>query len=183
MTIGTFWRNALAVAVMLVLGLPAPPAQAQRTGMSFQHFIETYDRMPPQRVLQILSALNRNQVLVLTSYARVSQDMLRMACQVRGDLWMDIQGTRTTCQQAIVDAQTALQWITPQQLRENIQSERNQMLIGLRCASGEIDRASCQAYFKTGAAVAGMMNQTGMRIIANIGNNCLVGVDPGCVAY
>ena len=79
--------------------------------------------------------------------------------------------------------QEALQWISVEQLQQNIQNERDQMLIGLKCASGEFDQASCNAYMATQGAVMTMQNDTSLRIIENMGNQCRVGVDAGCVPY
>lgn len=177
------FRAFLGLLAAIGLALGAPPADAQRSGMGFHHFIETYEKMKPARVLQILSALNRTQMLILSGYARVSQDMLRRACRVRGDLWMNIQGRRTTCRMAVNDVRQALQWITMEQVRQNIRSERDEILIAMKCATGQIDRGTCAMYLKTTAAINRMRNDTSLRIIANIGNKCRVGVDPGCVAY
>ena len=173
----------IAAAVVIGLCLPAPRAEAQRSGFSFQYFIENYETMKPALVLKILSALSQTQLQLLTSFGALSQDLLRVACTVNANLYMDIQGTRTTCQMAWTDVRNALKWITQEQIRQNIRSQRNRMLIGLRCASGEIDRTSCKAFFRTLGAVANMTNDTTLRIIQNIGNQCRVGVDAGCVRY
>jgi len=174
---------AVAAVMIFAASWPSQRAEAQQGGISFQFFVENYGAMQPTQVLDLLASLNQNQLMLLTSYGALSQDILRTACQANANIWLSIQGTQETCQSAWYQLQEALQWISGEQLQQNIQNERDQMLIGLKCASGEFDQASCNAYMATQGAVMTMQNDTSLRIIENMGNQCRVGVDAGCVPY
>jgi len=60
--------------------------------------------------------------------------------------------------------------------------QREQLLIAQRCANGQLSKASCNAYIQQRRQDLTQSHDTMTRVIANLGNGCIVG-DPGCLPY
>lgn len=175
-------RILLAGATALALCLPAPRAAAAGEGRLAQ-LLQSYETIPGEQVIALLSGLGEDEFLQLTAHAALSRHILLHACQANGTLWMQVQGTTVTCQSAWAEAQEAMQWISWEEITANARAERDRLVVGLDCASGRIDAASCQTYFETQSAISQGMHDTTMQILRNWSGECTVGVDPDCVPY
>lgn len=148
---------------------------------ALRQLTENFHGMNGQQVLETVGKLTQGEALSLSIYEAFLSAVFRKACEANGQL----VATFTTGQQTCAQAYQSYQWAQQNTVIGNAddygESQRNQLLIGLKCASGEIDKGSCTMYGAVVSNVNNMNNETGTRIIANIGNGCVVGVDPNCV--
>ena len=63
---------------------------------------------------------------------------------------------------------------------QNREMGRQEILIYYKCKSGEIDAATCNMYYSIQGQIDQGTAQTTQTIVDNFGNQCTVGVDPGC---
>ncbi len=173
----------IALALVATISAPAlsAPRKAAARALPFQQLVERYDRMAPAEVLQQLWLRTQDDYLQLSIYPALGGDIYLRACYADPNITFVLGGVVTGCHQVAQERANALQFITPQALHQNLQSERQTVLIAHGCSTGRIDRASCAAYTGTMQRYNDGMHETSQQIIRNMGDQCRVGIDPGCV--
>ncbi len=131
--------------------------------------------MQPTDIANVLGSLNSNQQLQLSIYSAFASWAHQLGCQANPNLVLNINYTPTNCAQTAIGWQNTLQFVGSwdQALMEARQQQGN-LLIGMKCATGEIDAGSCGAY-------SGLMNNYNT-LSNNIGTNILNSMPGGCDA-
>lgn len=177
--------TALALALVGVAPLTAEAAPKKSPNKSrMERFVESYDRLPPAKFARALASLDSNDHLMLSLYNQLASDVYFRACQIDASIQFDIVGRRMNCNELWRSLQAALQLgMTSQSLTQEMHTQKLQVLNGYRCSRGAIDRRTCSMYAGTMQRMNDMSHDTSMQIIRNMGNQCRVGVDPGCDYY
>ena len=147
--------------------------------LNYRVLVEYFEYLTAEQVAGIFQRLDETQLLNLGIYNPFGDLVHYYACQADPTLlFSGGTGTYTNCaQQAASWAQTAQYTSNP---TEYAFSQRDALLISIKCATGEIDSGSCAAYLGLMSEYGAMSNDTSMTIINNIGGNCYLG-EPGCV--
>lgn len=143
-------------------------------------FLETYQQDSAETLYGRLKGLTVNDHTVISVFGALASDVYLRACYHQPQLIAVVVAEPMNCQMLAVQRQNALGFITPESLAQNIETQRLQVLNGLRCANGEHDRQTCAVYASVTGQVSAAQNDTSMQIIANMSDGCVVGKDPLC---
>ncbi len=150
--------------------------------LNFRVLVEYFEHLNFQEVAYIFRTLDETQQLQLGIYSPFGSLAHLYACQADSTIiFNDGTGVPKDCNYAVQDwAYTPQPYFTADSYANQ---KRNDLLISIKCATGEIDAGSCGAYAGAVQNYNNAMNETSLRIITNLGgNSCIVG-DPDCVAY
>jgi len=157
-----------------------PTAQGgQKVGLRV--LLEAFPRFTAEQIAYQATVLTQNEALLLSTFGAVGSAFYRRACEANPGLIAIVGGAQTNCAQLAQELMQALQFVGQQAVAQNIEIERMKIINSYKCASGEIDRQTCQAYMGAVQAIQQSAAETNQRINDNLGNRCRVGVDPGCV--
>jgi len=161
---------------------PSPPPTGSPVTdivLNYRVLVEYFEYLTPEQVAGIFRTLDDTDLLNLGIYSPFGGLVHYYACQADSSLlFAGGSGTSVSCyEQQISWAETAQLTNDPTAYAF---SQRDALLISIKCGTGEIDRGSCAAYIGTMSDYGAMINDTSMRIINNIGGNCYLG-EPGCV--
>ena len=164
------WRHGRLIFVLLGAACALSSVQAQTRPM-FRTLVEQFEYLTPEQVAQIYRQLNQTEQLELSIYTAFGSLVHMRACQADMSLAYVSAGSVTDCQQEAMQWMQTLQFSggNEEQATSYAFSQRNQLLIGMRCSSGEIDAASCGAYMGGVQNYNNMMNDTNQLIIDNMG--------------
>ena len=126
--------------------------QAQQTNnyklkSNLRYMAENFDNLSAPQLVNLLKGMNSDDKLLLSIYSIFANLLEYKICQADVTISSEIYTTQS-CQN------NYLQWQQTYQLSNNdwqqatsaAYSEMNQLLIGEKCSTGEIDAASCQMY-------------------------------------
>ena len=145
---------------------------------NFRILVENFGSLTPQQTLLILQKLNQNDFLNLSIYSAFGSLVHYKVCQINSNIVMVIGGINTNCYQTMQQWQNTIYFSggNVAQATSYANSQRNQLLIQLKCKTGEIDRGSCSAYVNGKLNYNKMMNNTNKVINNNIRSaNCPAG--------
>ncbi len=167
-------------ALVCFLALASVDAEAAPKS-AMEHFVESYDRLDANQFASALGRLGRDDHLMLSVYNQLASDIYLRACQIDGSLRFWIVGRNLGCQELFQSLQAAFHYgMTRQSFAQEVHTQRLQVLNAFRCSRGAIDAATCRVYAGGTQRMNDMSHDTSMRIIEAIGNQCRIGVDPGC---
>lgn len=164
------------------------PVYPTNTGrVSWRELVENLENLSSAQVAATLRNLNDTERLQLGIYGAYANLLHVIACDSDPNLVLDLGSYSgpQTCASVVQQWSQTLQFSggNVQQAFDYALSQRNTLLIGLKCSSGEIDAGSCGTYGSAVQQYNAMNNQNALRIITNMSDNgCLQG-DPGCIVY
>ncbi len=171
----------MAMAMILVSGLSASAKAPVNRDAAFLQFLQTYPQMQPNQILASLYQLGEDEHLMISLSANLASDIYLRACNANPNIRFMITGSPMTCQRAAYDIQMTLQWTSLQQLAQQAENQRQQLIIVQKCTLGLLDRGSCGTYMRVKSNVNAMQHDTARRIIHNMDPRaCAVGSDPNC---
>lgn len=125
------------------------------------HLLQNYQKMAPDTVYQHITHLSKKTTTTLRIYEALQSAMIFRACQ--GKLAYKLPQDRKMCAQAKQSYQNTIKFTNKPWGYAN--SQRDQMLIGLKCSMGLIDQKSCGTYTKTMKKVNQGQHNTMMEIL------------------
>lgn len=134
--------------------------------------VENFGYLNPQSVANAVRNFNQSDLLQLSIYRSFGSLIHYVACQAEANLVMTLSGQPTGC------AQTTQIWTenyaffggNEEQIFMQARREQGNLLISIKCSTGEIDRASCGAYLGAQGNINAMMYQTNQQIIDSLGS-------------
>lgn len=173
---------ALALSLALLAGACGGGDAA--VGTNLGALAEQYPTASATEIKARLDQLSLSEHYILELVGKqFKQAVLRRACEVDATLrWTYLADLSPgDCATALAQWQQYLQFLPAgSDPYANIELGRNDVLIYLRCRTGEIDASSCALYRQLVGQVDAQMAATSQQIIDNIGSRCRVGIDPGC---
>lgn len=142
--------GALAAAIAAVFIIAAAPAAQAQKASPLRVIAENFERLSAQQVARLVVAMPRSERLQLSIYQSFGSLVHLRACQAAPQLVVTLGGAPTNC------LQTRKSWVnTLRLMRGNWAAatqyaarQRQQILIGMRCSTGEYSRRACQTYGK-----------------------------------
>ncbi|MBU0553238.1 hypothetical protein KKB55_03625 [Myxococcota bacterium] len=161
---------------------PAAYARAQSPALSY--LAVEGDALGPKEIESALSALNKDERLLLSLNPAFAQHLHRQACQLNPQYVLNLSeySPPISCAQNLKMFMETLQFVgnDPNKALEQAINERNQLQMSWKCEVGQIDAQTCQTYYRTMMQMNDAHHRSMMRVITNMGgNSCIVG-DPGC---
>ena len=161
-------------------GGPGPGSQSQ-----LRLLAEEFPQGNANSTKQRLDALSVEEHFILEYVGKQFKPTVFLrSCGVDSQLhWSYLaDGTIYDCAKADKEWKDYVAWANQngQDPNQNAELGRGDVLIYLKCRSGEIDQGSCQLYNNIKDQIAQDSAKTSQVIIDNIGNKCTVGKDPGC---
>lgn len=114
---------------------------------SLRYLAENFDNLSSAQVNELILSLNESQMLQFSIYNAFASLAHARACEVNTNLIVNIP-TPTDCASTLLSWQQSLQFSGGnwQQATSYAYQNRDQMLIGMKCGTGEIDAGSCGLY-------------------------------------
>ena len=156
---------------------PTQPAQNQgqfRATTPLRLLAEHMERMTPEQVYTTFNQMGQTERFILNSGYSAFVSWIHYAmCQHNPNVTITDLGVTYSC------AQTAQNWATTLQFTGSMDQalhqarlEQGNVLILLKCGTGEISPASCGAYTNALGQYGNALHQTNQGIIDNIGGGC-----------
>lgn len=161
------------------------PKKYRKSGTPTLYYIaENFHQLSPSQIAQGFSKFNQNELQLLGVYAAFANLLHGIACGADASIILSTGGAPQNCRMTMSQWQQTLQLTQGNKMAalEYALRQRETFLIGARCSSGGLDKASCNMYVQARRKDINDSHNTMTRVIANLSNGCIVG-DPGCLPY
>ncbi len=133
---------------------PNQPAKTAQSSGSFKvvsslrHLAENFDSLSAQQVSDIIKSLSQDDMFSLNVYTAFSSLVHAKACEADSSIIMPLSTGAVNCTQTAESWQNTLYFSNGdmQQATSYAYSNRDSLLIALKCGAGEIDAGSCNLY-------------------------------------
>ncbi|MAK61106.1 MAG: hypothetical protein CMK09_09035 [Ponticaulis sp.] len=162
-------RKILRGLVPICLFVVCGTASAQGA-VSFRTLIERFETLSPQQVAATLATLNDTERLQLSVYQSFASLVHLQACYADNSVMMAFSTGYMNCAQTYQEWQNTLYFMKNDwnAATQYAWQQRNSMLIGIKCASGEYDAGSCGAYGQGVQTYNKAIDETGKAIVRNM---------------
>lgn len=141
------------------------------TSLPFRVLVENLAYLSAEQVAQRVREMNQTELLQMSIYSAFGSWVHYAACQADSSIVMDLGGTQANC------TYTAQQWQNTlyfsggnwDQALSYAKQQQGDLMIAIKCSTGEIDSGSCSVYAGALSNYNNMTNQTTQEIIDNFG--------------
>lgn len=155
------------VPLCLLLGGGAASAQG---AVNFRALVEQFETLSPIQVAATLQTLNDTERLQLSVYQSFASLVHLQACYADNSVVMAFSTGYMNCAQTYQEWQNTLYFMNNDwnAATQYAWQQRNSLLIGMKCASGEYDAGSCGAYNQGVQTYSNAIDETGKAIVRNM---------------
>jgi hypothetical protein len=151
---------------------------------ALRQLAEQFSSSSAEQLKSQLDSMTVHEHFVLEFVGKTfKQAVFRKACEVDSGIgWGWADGTKYNCAAALVEWQQYVAWAAQNGVdaSQELETNRLEILNYYKCKTGEIDAGTCALYQSMQGQIDGAAAQTTQTIVNNFGNQCTIGVDPGC---